>query len=336
MLTKQRPLFTFIRSYLVVVLVILFSIVPGEASKVKFAIPGISLSMVVFYTAKEKGFYQQEGLDVEFVSMRGGVANLALIGGNVDFAGLGAGPMTAILRGAHLRFVFTTWVKPFHVLLVNKNSGIRTVKDLKGKRVAVSNLGAGPDSLLREYLSKNGLKSGTDVVILPIGVNADRLNALATGSVDAAVLAMPFNLKAEALGARELASFIKSDWASQLQGGIAVRDELLRSDPALVEKFVRATLKGFLYFKSNGHGIIPLMTRLLKVNERDAAILYEMVRPAMSEDGTVTESLQQAAMEQVLPLEGVKELPPVQKVFDYSVLRKARAQLEMEGWKPGR
>lgn len=333
---KRHSLLTaIVGNFLTLVGLILFSSNPSGATTVRFAIPGISLSMVVFYTAKEKGFYHQEGLDVEFISMSAGVANLALIGGNVEFAGLGAGPVAAILRGAPLRFVFTTWVKPFHTLLVNKNSAIRTVKDLKGKRVAVSNLGVGPDSLLREYLSKSGLESGRDVVILAIGVNADRLNALLSGSVDAAVLAIPFNLKAEEAGARELASFVKVDWANQLQGGIAVRDELVRSDPALVEKFVKATLKGFLYFRNSGAGLIPSTARLLKVSEKDAAKMYEMVRPAMSEDGTVGESLQKAALEQVLPLQGVKELPPLQRVFDYSVVRKTRAQLEEEGWRPG-
>lgn len=171
------------------------------------------------------------------------------------------------------------------------------------------------------------------MIILAIGVNSDRLNALLSGSVDAAVLSPPFNLRAEEAGARELESFIKVDWANQLQGGIAVRDELVKSNPALVEKFVKATLKGFLYFRNNGAEIVPLMTRLLKVNEKDAAKMYEMVRPAMSEDGTVGESFQKAALEQVLPLQGVKELPPLQKIFDYSVVRKTRAQLEAEGWR---
>jgi ABC-type nitrate/sulfonate/bicarbonate transport system substrate-binding protein len=332
---RHSLLIAIVGNFLAAMAVSLFFANPGQATTVRFAFPGISLSMVVFYTAKENGFYHQEGLDVEFVSMSAGVANLALIGGNVEFAGLGAGPITAILRGAPLRFVFTTWVKPFHVLLVNKNSAVRTAKDLKGRKVAVSNLGVGPDSLLREYLSRNGLQSGRDVAILAIGVNADRLNSLLSGSVDAAILQVPFNLRAEEAGARELASFIKVDWANQLQGGIAVRDELARSNPTLVEKFVKATLKGFLYFRNNGAEVVPLMARLLKVNEKDAAKMYDMVRPAMSEEGTVGESLQKAALEQVLPIEGVKELPPLQKVFDYSVARKTRAQLEAEGWRSG-
>jgi NitT/TauT family transport system substrate-binding protein len=216
---KRHSLLIAIVAHCLAVLgMILFFPPPGAAAPVRFAIPGISLSMVVFYTAKDKGFYQQEGLDVEFVSTSAGVANLALIGGNVEFAGLGAGPVTAILRGAPLRFVFTTWVKPFHTLLVNKNSEIQSVKDLRGKRVGVSSFGVGPDSLMREYLGKSGLESGKDVVILAIGVNSDRLNALLSGSVDAAVLSPPFNLRAEEAGARELESFIKVDWATSCKG----------------------------------------------------------------------------------------------------------------------
>ena len=63
--------------------------------------------------------------------------------------------------------------------------------------------------------------------------------------------------------------------------------------------------------------------------------MYDLVRPAMSKDGTVSESLQKVTLEQVLPLQGVKELPPLQKIFDYSVVRKVRAQIEEEGWRSG-
>jgi ABC-type nitrate/sulfonate/bicarbonate transport system substrate-binding protein len=115
---------------------------------------------------------------------------------------------------------------------------IRNVKELAGKRVAVSSLGAAGDSALRELIKKNGMDENRDVAILAIGTPATRLGALSTRTVDAAMMIFPHNITAAEHGLRELVSFIASD-IIQLQGAIVTRDALLQSDPALVETFLR-------------------------------------------------------------------------------------------------
>lgn len=304
-----------------------------EAKKVRLAIPSESMSMLLFATARDRGYYQEEGLEVEFILMRDAVANVALIGGNVEFSALGAGPIPAILRGAPLRFLFTSWVKPFFSL--HARAAISEVKDLKGKRVGVSGFGAGPELLVRELLRRNGLSGDRDVVIIVIGSSTDSVNALVTGSVDAALLAIPFNIKAEEMGFRAFVSFMKEDWALQLQGGIAVREDLLQNDPGSAEKFVRGTYKGLLYARDNRSGTIGIAARFLKIGGELAAKLYDQTRPTMTTDGTVNESLQKRVLDDVIKLQGQGTLPPLEKVFDYSLARKIRAELEQKGWKPG-
>lgn len=61
---------------------------------------------------------------------------------------------------------------------------------------------------------------------------------------------------------------------------------------------------------------------------------YDVSRPAMTPDGTVSEGLQRRALENVLKRLGQKEFPPLEAIFDYSLTRKIRAELEFQGWRP--
>src|SRR4029077_5874357 len=112
-----------------------------------------------------------------------------------------------------------------------------TVTALKGKKVAVSGLGSGPATLLLEYLKRHGLDGARDLTILSLGVTPTRFAALSNGSVDAAILIPPFTFLAAEGGYRELVSFIKEDFV-ELQGGIILREELLKTEPLMVEKFI--------------------------------------------------------------------------------------------------
>lgn len=314
-------------------LLVVFGIISnGDARKINVAIPTRGMPVIAFTSALERGYYREEGLEVQLILMSAGVATRALIGGDVDFATVGGAGLPPVLSGAPLRFVFTTFNRPMFWLYAKP--GIREVKGLKGKRVGVSNIGSGPDSLLREILKRGGLEGGRDVVVLALGLQANIYAGLLSGAVDAAVIAPPFNFMAEEAGFRELVSFIKQDFI-ELQGAIVVQEGFLQSDPVLVEKFIRGTLKGFSYARENRPGTVSILASNLKVQHDLAAKIYDAVRPGMTRDGTVSEELQKKALGHVLQRMGLKESPPLEKIFNYSLTRKAVAQLDAEGWRPG-
>ena len=301
---------------------------------VPVGIPSISISSGSFIVAKEAGFYKEEGLNVDLVVMRGAPAIQGLIGGTVPFASSGGAGMLPIIRGAPLRIVFTTFSRP--MFWVYSKPEIRTVEELRGKKIGVSSIGSGPDTLLRTLLKKHGLDGGRDVVILSTGPGTARFFSLKTGVTDAAVLNEQAALMAQEAGLRQLFSFTKGDDFVEVQGSIVVRDSLLESDPVLVEKFTRATLKGALYLKDNRPGSIAIHTRVLKVNESVASRIYDLARPGVTADGTVGEEIQKKAIEQVIERTDIKELPPLKKVFDFAITRKAYAGLQASGWKATR
>lgn len=322
---------------LLICVVILLELAHQSEAQLRYVpvgIPSISISSGSFIVAKEAGFYRDEGLNVDLVVMRGAPAIQGLIGGTVPFASSGGAGLLPIIRGAPLRILFTTFSRPMFWLYSKPE--IRSIEELRGKKIGVSSIGSGPDTLLRVALKKHGLDGGRDVVILSTGPGTARFFSLKTGVTDAAVLNEQAALMAQESGMRQLFSFTKGEEFVEVQGSIVVRDSLLDSDPALVEKFTRATVKGLLYLKDNRPGSIAIHTRFLKVNENVAARIYDLARPGITADGTVSEELQKRAIEQIVERTDIKELPPLRKVFDFDITRKAYAGLQTSGWKATR
>ena len=327
-----RPM-SVLKGILAVVILLAFPSWGGSQKlrKIHVAIPAVSPASTTFMVAKERGYYRDESLEAELIVMPAATAMQALIGGNVEFATVGGAGLPPVLRGAPVRFLFTTFNRPMFWLYSKPD--IRSIKDLRGKKVGVSSLGSGPDSLLRDLLKRYGMEGGRDVVIMPMGAGIARFVALRAGSVEGAMLSIPSNFMAEEAGFRELVSFIKQDLV-ELQGSIVVREGLLESDPVLVEKFVRASLKGLLYFRNNRSGTTSILSRFLRVKEDLSGRIYELILPGATPDGTISEETQRKSLEHVLERVGLKEPPPLGKIFNFSLTQKVRDELQEKGWRP--
>lgn len=302
-----------------------------ELVKVPVQIPSISPAVTAFAVARERGYYRQEGLDVQLVVIPSALGMQALLGGNIKFSTAGGAGLLPILRGAPVRYAFTSFNRPMFWLYARPD--IRSVEGLKGKKVGVSGIGSGPDSLLREMLKKYRLEGGRDVVILPVGSGTGRFFALQAGSVDAAMLSIPANLLAQDAGFRELVSFINEEWI-ELQGTVNVTEQLLASEPALVEKFLRATLKGFIHFRDLRAQTVAVLTKFLRTKEDSAARIYDLMQPSLTQEGIVSEDIQRKSLEHIVDRAGLKEPPRLDKIFDYSVAMKVRNELRAKAWKP--
>jgi NitT/TauT family transport system substrate-binding protein len=300
----------------------------AEAARLRLSVPVHGVSHVAFYAAKEKGYFQEEGLDLEVILMSGAIGIRALIAGDVDASTVGGSALPPILRGAPLRMVFISLDKPTHWLYAKPD--IRTVKDLKGRKVAVDGLGGTLESLLRWVLEKNGLEAGRDLPILAIGPPPGRFAALTSGAIDATLFTFPLNFRAEEAGFHELVNFVKQDIAS-LTGSIVIRES---SDAELVQKLVRGAVKGHLYARNNRSGTIPILARSLKIKEDVATRIYDAAQPAMVLDGSINEETQRRVIDDTRKSLGMKEPVSADKVFRFSLVHKINAELKAEGWKP--
>ncbi|MGE5062402.1 MAG: ABC transporter substrate-binding protein [Betaproteobacteria bacterium] len=320
----------FVRLSLTLLLLFIFvSFEDSGAETVKIAIPSTTQAVLPFTIARDKGYYRAEGLDVELILMSAPAASRALLSDDVAVATVGGAGLPPVLRGSPCKFLFTTYNRAMFWLFAKPE--IRDVRGLKGKRIGVSGIGSCPDSLLREILRQNGLDANRDVAVLSLGVMPTIFAGLQAGTVDAAMLSPPVTFKAEEAGFRELVSFPKQDLV-ELQGSVLVRDASLQSNRAQMERFLRGTYKGFLHVKEDRTGTIPFIARYLQLRERLAANAYDqVVRPAMTPDGTLSSEMQAKAVEHVLKRLDLNEAPPLAKIFDFSLTRKIMG--ELKGWR---
>jgi ABC-type nitrate/sulfonate/bicarbonate transport system substrate-binding protein len=308
------------------------SLVPqAEARRIKVAIPGYNITQIVFFVAREKGYYKEEGLDVDLIQMTGTLSNLALMSSEVEFTSVPTAAMTANLRGANLRVLFATFERPLFWLYTRPQ--IRDVKELKSKKVGVGGLNQASYILLKELLSTYGFEPGRDYTLIQAGDSSPRFMALTTGFIDATLLPLPWNFQAQDSGMHELVALSKSEIVAPT-GSIVVREELLRTDPVLIDHFTRATLKGLRFALEQRSGAILALTRSLKIKEELAGKGYDAARPALTTDGLMSEASQKKSLDMVLKSAGVKEVPPLDRFFNFSVTRKVNTELQAKGWKP--
>jgi NitT/TauT family transport system substrate-binding protein len=209
-----------------------------------------------FYIAQELGYFKQENLDVRFEVSNGSSAALRqLIAGNVDAALPSPGAfLNAVAQGNDLRWVFSYEYANIFTLVTPANGSIKTVADLKGKSVGVSELSGGEVPLVRAVLRKAGL-SESDVRILPVGEgSALTVQALQSGQVNAYSSSL-FDVAAiEAAGYR-MQVILPPD--AQLYPANVLnkkRDQIVR--------FTRAVAKGIAYVKADPNRALAMAKKL--------------------------------------------------------------------------
>ena len=284
---------------------------------------GISPNTLLYRFTKEKGFYREEGLEVLPIQagMLPGIQGL--VGGNFhasQILGQGAG---AILRGLPLKIVMVFDTRPLNWLFSSKS--IRTLQDLKGKQIAVSSFGAALDQMTRELLQKHGIDAQRDVVLRAVEPTPNRIAALMTGAVDAAVLNQMDRLIAKKNGFNELLFY--GDHLEFVTAGAVVTEKTLTQNPGLVHRFLRGTARGFLWFKSSEPEVVGRMAKAMKVSESEAAEVYKAARQVSSTDGTIPRGLQEkmiAFQKKALKIE--REVGP-ENVYDFSILRSIKSEL---------
>ncbi|MEO6163748.1 MAG: ABC transporter substrate-binding protein [Candidatus Binatia bacterium] len=304
----------------------------AQSRKVRVAMPGYTIAGISFLTAKLNGYYAAEGLDVELIAMRAPTANLAVLSGSVEFSTVPLVGLNTALRTGALKVLMVHFDKPQHVLFA-KNE-LQNLKLLRGKKLAVSGPGVIDDLILREVLTANGIDANRDVTILSMGSADTRVNSLISGAVDGAMIIAPHTFTAKDAGFRELVVF-REQGLLLPGGGIVARDEMLRADAPMVERFVRASMMGFVYSRDNRSGAIRVLSKSLRIDEPIAAKVYDASRPTMTADGTLSDDAQKKMATFVAKSSGLKEVVAADKAFDFSFVRKANAALQAKGWQPG-
>jgi NitT/TauT family transport system substrate-binding protein len=184
--------------------------------------------------AAKRGFAEREGLKLDLLEVKDDQIGLkALLAGELDsYEGGVQGAIAADVRGADVKIIGCHWPLVPHGLMVH--AGVATLRDLKGKSIAVSSPGSFPDLLARVALAKFNM-SPSDVMLASVGGDRDRYAALVGGVVDAAVVSNEYlplptskNLKMLMSGSDAGPNFLRICMFSTAKVLAARREEAIR------------------------------------------------------------------------------------------------------------
>ena len=294
--------------------------------EVKVHISGsASANSLIFQIGEAKGFYKEDGLKVLAITATSQAGIQGLLAGSFDFSQILGQSSAFILRGAPLKIVMVFDTRPLFWLFGKK--GVTTLQDLKaGKLVGVSSLGASTDQMTRELLARNGIDPRRDVVIQGTGTGAVRLAALLSGALDAAIVNPSERIIAKKNGLQELIFY--GDQLETVAGGVSVREKVLTDKSEFVRRFLRGTLRAFLWLRSNESEAVNLMAKDFKIPGDEVLEIYKATLQVFTRDGTMpVDSQERIIAFQKKQLKVEKDVSPEQ-VYDFRILRSLMGEMK--------
>ena len=295
----------------------------AQLRKVRFSVSAASIAEVPFRIANIKGFYRDEGLDVEVILIRGAVGMQALLGGSVDYTSASGSTIAAAVRGIPVKLVFIASAKPQFDLISQPQ--IRSIADLKGKHLGISSRGGAVDLLTQLIVQKNGLVPNKDVVSLVVGGQEDTVLALRTGRIAAALLTPPRPLILQREGFNRLA-YSGDYMPSYPSGGIGVTDEKIKTSPNDVLAFVKGSVRGLQFARQNRAETIKILSDYFNIKDMAlSAQLFDLYLSRLPVDGSADEAWMKGAIDFTQKsLGGAEKEIPTSRVFDFSFVQKAK------------
>jgi NitT/TauT family transport system substrate-binding protein len=202
-----------------------------------------------FWVAHRSGAFERHGIRVRPIFIRGGVQGVqALLARDVLIEMQGASAIvSAWAQGAkELRYIGAVGNKLDYILV--GNSTIKTPADLKGKRIAVSQIGSSSDFVARYALRQVGLNPEKDVTIVAVGAAGERWAALNAGHVHGTVVQPPLTLLARKAGLPIFIDLAKADFEYTISG-VVTTTSFIRSEPETVMNFMRGLADGMDFYR---------------------------------------------------------------------------------------
>ena len=227
---------------------------------------GLAGNLIHPFVSKDAGFFQKYGVDARLVLFEGGtVLTQAAMSGDVKIS-IAAGTATIASRsqGAD-SIIVSCYMNTLDYSLVAAK-GITHWQQLKGKRIAISRFGSSTDTAVRLVLEKLGMNPAKDVVIVQIGAQPTRFQALIAGSVDATIIAPPFDVTAKRQGYPILVSMFEQG-IPYPHGVIETTDRFINENPQLIKNFLKGFIAGIHYGFTNKEGTKRVMGKYLRMTD---------------------------------------------------------------------
>jgi NitT/TauT family transport system substrate-binding protein len=214
-------------------------------------------SQAPFIVAKYLGYFGREGLDVDLLTV-GGSNEIAIQVGSGN-ANLGeASPAQAVIgmqqnavAPLDVRYFYDAGYRNIWTMSVPADSNIKTIAELRGKKIGITSLGSGGATYGRAYVRSAGLDPDKDVTFIPIGIGPQAVTAIRQKLVDAIVFWDAANVRFELSGVALRNLDIGEKYETLPDLSFLAKNDVIKNNPKMLIGFARAVSKAIDFTIAN-------------------------------------------------------------------------------------
>jgi len=241
-----------------------------EIRTIKIRTAGVTTAAIQMprWIAKEAGYFEKHGLDVEVISISGTSLGLqALLSGNLQIilAG-GPGPVQSALSGADT-VIISTMAKRLHWWIYGQPS-ITKMEELKGKILGATRFGTLSELVARLALRRYGIDPLRGVTMIQTGGTVETVNAMISGKIHAAAVTPPATLFARKAKLRPLLNLSKLDIEYHASGLVTTR-RFLKTNEDVVRRFLAANIEAAVRAQKDKPYALKQMGKYFRTDDRE-------------------------------------------------------------------
>ena len=301
-----------------------------SAEKITVALPSKAFQFIIFPIARDRGYFSEEGIDVEIAFMQSAAGIQAMLADSAQFTGSGSSALIAVTKGnAPLKTVMAVNDKVLQWLMAPPQ--VSNIKELANKKIAVSGVASIATFMFKRVAPKFGLDAAKSVTFIAPGAN-NRVPALVSGAVDAALIGTEERYAAMDHGMKQLmflGDHVKNSW-----GTIATTDQFVKDKPKVMAGFMRALVKALRVVHSDRKTAIATVVKFSGLKEELAGRMYDDLIGTFTKNGAVDAETQNNDLDIVRELVKVKKDVPIERAYDFSFVQNADKELTKANWKP--
>jgi len=293
------------------------------ADKVRIAVTNFNMSFLPTGVALRRGFFKDEGLDVEIIRMNTPNTVAAMTTGDVGYTLLFGSVVRAALRGMPIRALASLLDSPTYALIARPE--YKSLKDLRGKTIGIANFGGTDEVLSRMWFRNAGIDADKEIKYLALGPDRARLAALKEGIVQVSIISPPGDTLGAQMGFHVLTRAYEQFSFPFI--GIGTNLKTLKERSQEVRKIVKSLVRANRFIRDDKEGAVRVLVDWGKLERDHALASWESTWKVFSADGTIPVDGLRLVIDQAKAEMKITRDVPLNEIVDPAPLQDAQRDL---------
>jgi NitT/TauT family transport system substrate-binding protein len=312
-----------LKTFAVLLTIFVFQVSVQAADKIRIGFPERAAPFVPLPLGLKRGFFQQEGLQVEFILMRPTAVVPALLSGELDYYTVIAGGVRAAIQGLPVKVL--ACYMPGSLIALIARPEFKSAQELRGKTIGIQTFGGNLHDQARLMFKHFSLDPDKEVKFLALGPTEARFAAMKQGLVAATLVGPPNDFLGKKIGFVVLARAHELfNWPTS---GLAASVKKIKETPDEIKRVIKPGIKANHYIRQNRDGTIQFMMEWLKSDKEMSTATYDSSLKAFNDDGNLPEDGLRLIIEEAKKAAKVNREISISDVADLTILKEAQKEL---------